>query len=81
MKAFCDVALCSLVKVDGRFRGNFVALMMEAVRTCQTPVYFSETTRRYISESCHFLMHDYLLVEFGDTDTTASQRLVMFGVC
>jgi hypothetical protein len=33
-------------------RGLFVALMMEAERTFQTPVYI-ETTRRYIKKSCH----------------------------
>jgi hypothetical protein len=30
-----------------------IALMMEAVRTSETPVYFKETTRRCISEGCH----------------------------
>jgi hypothetical protein len=30
-----------------------IALTMEAVRTSETPVYFSETTRRYIPEGCH----------------------------
>jgi hypothetical protein len=29
-----------------------IALTMEAVRTSETPVYFSETTRRYIPEGC-----------------------------
>jgi hypothetical protein len=29
------------------------ALMMEAVRTSETSVYFNETTGRYIPESCH----------------------------
>jgi hypothetical protein len=35
--------------------------MMEAVSTSQTLVYFNETTRRYIPESCHHrwrLFHD-----------------------
>jgi hypothetical protein len=27
--------------------------MIEAVRTSETSVYFNETTRRYIIESCH----------------------------
>jgi hypothetical protein len=30
-----------------------VASMMEAVRTSETSVYFSETTQRYIPESCY----------------------------
>jgi hypothetical protein len=30
-----------------------VALMMEAVFTSETPVYFNETTRRYISDGYH----------------------------
>jgi hypothetical protein len=29
------------------------ALMMEAVRTSETSIYFHDTTRRYIAESCH----------------------------
>jgi hypothetical protein len=30
-----------------------IALIMEAVRTSETSVYFKETTWRYIPESCH----------------------------
>jgi hypothetical protein len=30
-----------------------MVLMMEAVRTSETSVYFNETTRRFISEGCH----------------------------
>jgi hypothetical protein len=40
MTAFWDKATCSLVEVDGRFRGD-------------TSVYFYETTRHSISESRH----------------------------
>jgi hypothetical protein len=29
------------------------ALMMEAVRTSETSVYFNDITRRYVAESCH----------------------------
>jgi hypothetical protein len=29
------------------------ALLMKAVRTADTSVYFDETTRRYIPDSCH----------------------------
>jgi hypothetical protein len=39
MTAFWDIAPCNLVEV---------ALIMEAVRTTETSVYFNETTRRYI---------------------------------
>lgn len=44
MTALWDLAPCSLVKVDGRFRDD---LMMSAVRTSKTPDYF-ETARRCI---------------------------------
>jgi hypothetical protein len=42
MTAFWDMAPCSLVEVDWRF----IVLMMEAVCTSETPVYFNETTLR-----------------------------------
>jgi hypothetical protein len=45
MKAFWDIALCSLVE--------FISLMMEAVRTSETSVYSNETTRRYVPEGSH----------------------------
>jgi hypothetical protein len=53
-------AWCSYYKqiiaynVAGEISGlgfRFVALMMEAVRTSETLVYFNETTRRYIPDS------------------------------
>jgi hypothetical protein len=47
--ALWDIAPCSLVEVHGRF----IALMMEAITTSKTSVYFNTTTRRYIPESCH----------------------------
>jgi hypothetical protein len=46
MRAFWDIAPYSLV----------IALMMDAVRTSVTSVYFNETTRRCISEGCHLNM-------------------------
>jgi hypothetical protein len=46
IRAFWDVAPCSLVLIRRRSRG---AVMMEAVRTFETSVY-SDTTRRYIPE-------------------------------
>jgi hypothetical protein len=30
-----------------------IALMMGTVHASETPVYFNETTRRYIPEGCH----------------------------
>jgi hypothetical protein len=46
MMAFWDVAPCSLIAVDLHF-------LVEAVRTSEMSVYFSETTWCYIPESCH----------------------------
>jgi hypothetical protein len=49
----------SLLGIDRRFKGEyclhhqgdeFIALMMEAVRTSEKAVYSNETTRRYIPE-------------------------------
>jgi hypothetical protein len=48
---FWDVVPCGLLEVDRHFRGE-IAMMM-AVRNFETSVYFCETTRRYIPESCH----------------------------
>jgi hypothetical protein len=45
--AFSGVVPCSLI--DRRLRG----LIMEAVRTAETSIYFNETTRLYIPEYCH----------------------------
>jgi hypothetical protein len=53
MTASWDIAPCSLVEVDAHFRG---ALVMEAVHTSQTLVYFNETTHCYIPEGSH--LHD-----------------------
>jgi hypothetical protein len=58
--ALCDIALCSLVEADRSYRGVFVsivraviALVMDAVRTSETTLYFYETARRHLPESCH----------------------------
>jgi hypothetical protein len=53
------MALCSLVG-DGRFRCAYCcvyqrSLVMEAVHTSETSVYFYVTTRRHISESFRLL--------------------------
>jgi hypothetical protein len=54
-----DVAACSHVEVGRRFGGAyclnhqgdlFIALMIEAVRTCETSVHFNVTTQHYIPE-------------------------------
>jgi hypothetical protein len=49
MRAFCDIAPCSLVGVHTAP----ITLMMEAVRTSKTSVYSNETTRRNVPESSH----------------------------
>jgi hypothetical protein len=41
--------------------------MMEAVRTSETTVYFDETTRRYIPESCHLELN-YLFIVDGKVE-------------
>jgi hypothetical protein len=48
--AFWDTAPCSLV----RHQGEFVALMMEAVRISETSVCFNETTPRRLTSSSRF---------------------------
>jgi hypothetical protein len=35
---------------------QYIALMMEVVRTCETSVYSNDTTRRYISEDSILLI-------------------------
>jgi hypothetical protein len=49
MTAFWGIAPCSLVEVEVR---TYIAMMMEAVCTSETSVYFNITTRRYIQEGC-----------------------------
>jgi hypothetical protein len=58
IRAFWNVAPCSLLGVCRRFRGAsiiraMIVLMMEAVRTSEPSVYSNETTRRYIPEGSH----------------------------
>jgi hypothetical protein len=60
MAAFCDIAPCSLVEVERRFRDSYClhhhgSLMMEAVSTSETSVYFYETAQRYIPEGYRFI--------------------------
>jgi hypothetical protein len=47
---FWDIAPCSLVQIDRRFKG--VSLMMELVSLSETSANFHETTRRNIPEYC-----------------------------
>jgi hypothetical protein len=49
MTASCEIAPCSLVEVDRRFRGAFSLHHKDD----ETLEYFNETTRRYIPEGCH----------------------------
>jgi hypothetical protein len=56
LAVFWDVAPCSLVDIDRRFRGDYrllIAPMMEEVRTSETSVNIYQTTRRNISEDRH----------------------------
>jgi hypothetical protein len=41
----------------GRNLCRAIALMMEAVQTSETSVYFNETTRHYIPAHCHLHTH------------------------
>jgi hypothetical protein len=52
MTVFWDVASCSLVEIDRRFRGA-IALMMEAVSIPETLVCFYEITCHSIPEDSH----------------------------
>jgi hypothetical protein len=58
MTAIFDIAPCSLVEEDRRFRGAY-CLVMKAVRTSKTSVYFNETTRCHSPEGCH-VQQNYL---------------------
>jgi hypothetical protein len=65
MWAFWDLVLCS-IGVDWCFRGahslhhQVIALMMEAVCTCESWLYFNETTWCYIPEGSHFQTLDII---------------------
>jgi hypothetical protein len=47
-RVFWDVAPRSHIEVDRQ--GDDIALIMETVRTSETPVHFNMTTQRYIPE-------------------------------
>lgn len=61
MTAFCDIASCSLLKADRRFRSEYCeycfrhqGLMTEEVRISETLVYVNENKLRYITGDCPF---------------------------
>jgi hypothetical protein len=65
-RVFYDVAPCSHVEVDRRFRGTyflhhqgdvFITLMMETVGTSESSVHFNVTTQRYNSEDSKLHTH------------------------
>jgi hypothetical protein len=67
-RALWDIVPCSLVEVNRRFRSayylyypfnEFIVLVMEVVRTCETSVYFNETTWLYIPEVFYLLSRCY----------------------
>jgi hypothetical protein len=49
----CSVDSLKWTDVSEVCTASNIALMMEAVCASETSVYFSDTTRRYIPESCH----------------------------
>jgi hypothetical protein len=60
MTAFRNIAPCSLLEADRRFRSmhwhhHQDSLMTVSVRTSETSVYFNVTIWCYIQESCHLL--------------------------
>jgi hypothetical protein len=61
IKAFWDIAPCSLFKVDRRFRCTYClhhqGVMVEAVRTSEMSVYSNKTKRRYIPEDSNILLN------------------------
>jgi hypothetical protein len=58
MTAFWNTAPCSLVEVDRRFRGAYCLHQ----GTSETFVYFNETTRSCIPESCPFNLASVFVV-------------------
>jgi hypothetical protein len=61
MTAFCDIAPCSLVEIDRRFRSVYCLHDAESVCTSETPFFFNETTQRFIQEACHVWRLPYWL--------------------
>jgi hypothetical protein len=51
---FWDIAPCSLVEIDRRFRRTIALMMMEAESISEESVYLYEITRRYIPKAVIF---------------------------
>jgi hypothetical protein len=69
LRVFWDIAPCSHVEVDRRFRGAYClhhqwALMMETVHTSETSVNFNASTKRYIPEDSKLHMSRRLLQSY-----------------
>jgi hypothetical protein len=58
LAVFWNVAPCSLIEIDRRFRGVYrpIALVMEVVSSSETSVNIYQTTRPNIPEDSH--LHD-----------------------
>jgi hypothetical protein len=52
MTTFYNIALCSLVGADRRFRGAYCSMIRAVNRAYETPVYSYENAGRNIPESC-----------------------------
>jgi hypothetical protein len=63
MAAFWDIAPCSLVDIDRRFRA--IALMMEALSTSETSVNIYQTTRRNVPEDSELDHPDHTIIIRG----------------
>jgi hypothetical protein len=60
MTALLDKTSCSLVEADRCFAGataSIIRVMMEAVGTSETSVYFNGTRRCYMPEGCNLCMN------------------------
>jgi hypothetical protein len=68
---FWDVAPCSLLETDRRFRGSCCldhqGAMMEAVNTYETSVSFYQTSRRNIPEDSN--LHNNFILYITNLDT------------
>jgi hypothetical protein len=78
---FWDIAPCCLVEVGRRFRGAYcsIRVMVAAVRTFKTSVYFNETTRHYITESCH--LQPMKTLTYQDSDSQKKNRIMHDNLC
>jgi hypothetical protein len=53
MTAFWEMALQKKAAISEAHTVSIITLTTEAICTCETPVYFFETTGRYIPEGSH----------------------------